>query len=151
MTGIIKPAPLPEQEREAQNGIGLRPHHALCAHFFVGNGYSEAFVAHMYRTLATLNRDGAAVTLTDGCDAICAGCPNNPSGICEADEKVRAIDRRAVAAMGLHIGDALPWRSLCRSAERNIITPGRLREVCGDCEWIGICGKMAESETEADQ
>ena len=54
----------------------LRPHHALCAQFFVGKGYSAQFVEHMKRVLSELDR-GADVTLTDGCDAICAGCPNN--------------------------------------------------------------------------
>jgi hypothetical protein len=57
------------------NSLKLRPHHALRAQFFEGKGYSEAFVAHMYGILSELDR-GASVTFVDGCDAICAGCPN---------------------------------------------------------------------------
>ena len=30
----------------------IRPHHALCAQFFEGKGYSERFVGHMYQILA---------------------------------------------------------------------------------------------------
>ena len=117
----------------------IRPHHVLCAHFFVGKGYSEGFVAHMRQTLAELGRDGAAVTLTDGCDELCAACPNNHGGVCETETKVRAIDGRTIAAMGLHFGDKAAWSDLCASAEGGILKPGHLREVCGDCEWIDLC------------
>ena len=48
----------------------IRPHHALCAQFFVGKGYSEQFVEHMCRVLAELGRNGALVTLTVECDDI---------------------------------------------------------------------------------
>ncbi len=117
----------------------IRPHHALCAQFFVGKGYSEAFVTHMYATLAALNA-GADVTLTDGCDAICSGCPNNRDGVCETEEKVQAIDRCAIEAMGLSFCDTLPWRDLSALAKDRIILPDRLEDVCRDCAWIGICG-----------
>ena len=119
--------------------MDLRPHHALCAQFFIGKGYSEQFVEHMYTVLSELDR-GAVVTLVDGCDAICAGCPNNKDGVCETDEKVRAIDRRALEAMELRFGDALPWRGLSALAKEKIVAAGKLNEVCRDCEWIGVCG-----------
>lgn len=116
----------------------LRPHHALCALHFVGKGYSESFVAHMYATLNALE-SGADVTLVDGCDAICAGCPNLRDGVCETDAKVRAIDRRAIAAMGLSFGQTLPWCKLCTLAKDRIVAAGRLNEICRDCEWIALC------------
>ena len=116
----------------------LRPHHALCAQFFVGKGYSAQFVEHMKRVLSELDR-GADVTLTDGCDAICAGCPNNRDGVCETDEKVRTIDRRAIEAMGITFGDTLPWHALSALAKNRIIAAGALPEVCRSCEWIDLC------------
>lgn len=118
--------------------IRIRPHHALCAQFFEGKGYSEQFVEHMYAILSKLDR-GASVTVTDGCDAICEGCPNNRRGVCETDEKVRAIDARAIEAMGLHSGDALPWQELSALAKEKIILPEKLKNVCRDCEWIDVC------------
>ncbi len=120
------------------NSLKLRPHHALCAQFFEGKGYSEAFVAHMYGVLSELDR-GAAVTLADGCDAICAGCPNERDGVCETDEKVRAIDRRAIEAMGLSFDDTLPWHDLSALAKEKILAAEKLKDVCRDCEWIGVC------------
>ena len=118
----------------------IRPHHALCAQFFAGKGYSETFVAHMYEMLSALDR-GADVTLTDACDAICAACPNLRNGVCETDEKVRAIDARAIGEMGLSFGDTLPWRELKALAKDRIILKGKLMEVCRDCEWIGVCAR----------
>ena len=125
----------------------IRPHHALCAQFFVGKGYSEAFVAHMYQVLAELDREGALVTLTDACDDICTACPNRRDGRCETEEKVAAIDGRALRAMGLKVGDTLPWRELRAAAQRRIILPGALGEVCADCEWISLClGLLRETK-----
>ena len=95
----------------------LRPHHALCARFFAGKGYSAAFVAHMAAVLRELGREGASVTLADDCDAVCACCPHNADGVCASGAKVRAINRRAAGAMGLAPGDTLPWSRLSALAE----------------------------------
>ena len=124
-----------------KNPMHIRPHHAVCAQFFVGKGYSAAFVDHMYRILAALDCDGAVVTLTDGCDAICSACPENRDGVCRSEQKVHSIDRRAIEAMGCRFGDTLPWQTLTALARDNIITPQKLLEICRDCEWIGICSK----------
>lgn len=139
------PEPNDQTDRQ-ESGFPLRPHHALCAQFFVGKGYSEAFVAHMRRVLTALDHPGACVSLVDACDGICADCPNNRNGVCETDAKVRAIDRRALAAMGLSFGDTLLWRDLCELAKRKILTPNRLSAVCGDCEWIDVCQGRLNSE-----
>ena len=117
----------------------IRPHHALCAQFFIGKGYSPQFVEHMYRTLQELGQEGSKVVLTDGCDHICTACPNNIGGVCETDDKVRAIDGRALEAMGLKYGDSVQWRELCTLAKKNVIDSGKLKEVCGNCEWMDIC------------
>jgi hypothetical protein len=122
----------------------IRPHHVLCAHFFVGKGYSDQFVAQMKQTLEELRREGSSVTLTDGCDELCTACPNNQRGVCRTEEKVRSIDRRAAEAMQLTIGNTERWRELCSLAEQRILRPGRLREICGDCEWIGLCESMEQ-------
>lgn len=127
----------------AGGSVRLRPHHALCAQFFVGKGYSEEFTEHMYAILAALDR-GAEVALTDGCDAICTACPHNVGGVCETDAKVNAIDRRAIEAMGLAFGDMLSWDALSALAAERILTPGRLSAICRDCEWIDLCESMCK-------
>ena len=132
---------------QMEGSMTVRPHHALCARFFVGKGYSEAFVQHMYATLRALN-DGAVVTLTDGCDAICAGCPNNRGGICEHDEKGRAIDRRSLCETGLAFGQTLSWRDLSALMRERIVLRDALKTVCRDCEWIALCESRREAEKE---
>ena len=120
----------------------IRPHHVLCAHFFIGKGYDEQFVEHMKKTLAALNHSGAAVTLTSECDELCRQCPNNQNGVCDADCKVRAIDRRVIEALWIHFGETVLWSDLYLLAERRILEPGMLKDVCRDCEWIALCKAM---------
>lgn len=120
--------------------LSLRPHHALCLQFFEGKGYSEDFVLHMYRIAQALE-DDPPITLTDGCDDVCAACPHKLGSRCDHDEKVSAIDRRAREHMGLQSGDMLSWRELAALAREKVISAEKLREVCRDCQWIDICSK----------
>ena len=119
--------------------IKLRPHHALCAQFFEGKGYSDRFTKHMSSVLASLKSTDTVVMITSGCDCICAGCPNQINGVCTSDEKVKGIDRRAVNKMDLDFGANVRWSKLCGLAVQTIIRPGLLRDVCCGCEWIGLC------------
>ncbi len=127
--------------------LSLRPHHALCAQFFEGKGYSERFVENMREVLACLNNENPAIRLTVGCDVLCSACPNRVGGVCLTDEKVRGIDGRALEALKLKAGETIPWNKLSERAERDIIRAGKLGDVCRDCEWIGICaGKSADNK-----
>ena len=125
--------------------IKLRPHHAVCAQFFEGKGYSDQFAAHMSNVLAALKNTGAVVMITSECDCICAECPNQINGVCTSDEKVKEIDRRAVNKMDLDFGDSIRWSELCGLAVQTIIQPELLPDVCGDCEWIGLCAGKEKS------
>ena len=121
--------------------IKLRPHHALCIHFFEGKGYSEDFTEHMSRIIEVLDGSDPDVTVTPSCDIICEKCPHNKLGICEAEEKVRSIDSRVMSILGLSEGDTLSRSKLYELAYNTIIARGRLKEVCRDCMWLGICDK----------
>ena len=119
----------------------LRPHHALCIRFFEGKGYSEDFVRHMHGIIALLEQENPTVTLHDGCDCICEGCPKNTDGVCADNEKVRAIDKRAFDLLQYSAGDDVYWSDLYEKANEEIIGCGRLKEVCRDCQWLCICEK----------
>ena len=119
----------------------LRPHHALCISFFEGKGYSEEFVRHMTGVVEHLQRNDPMVTLTGGCDVICEKCPHNTDGVCDTDDKVRGIDKRALSLMALSVGGTLPWHDLPRRAYDRIIGCSRLTEVCRDCQWLYLCKK----------
>lgn len=116
----------------------IRPHHGLCLAFFRGKGYSEEFVENMTWMKAALEAN-APVRLIDGTDAICAACPNNQDGACATAEKVAHYDREVLRHCGLHAGDTLPFRELEARVRETILLPGKREEICGDCQWSGLC------------
>ncbi len=118
--------------------ITIRPHHALCIPFFEGKGYSADFVRHMYKVIEALG-ENPRLTLSGGCDTLCAACPHNRGGVCDSAEKVAAFDSRALSYMGLSVGDALTWEELSALAQEKIIRAGKLSEVCRGCQWTELC------------
>ena len=68
----------------------------MCLAFFIGNGYSNGFTAHMQEMLELFTK-GADVCLTVNTDEICSACPNNCQGLCEAAEKVKRYDNAVLS------------------------------------------------------
>lgn len=77
--------------KEERQTYPIRPHHGMCLAFFIGNGYSNGFTAHMQEML-DLFMEGAKVQLVLKTDEICSACPNNCEGFCEAADKVKRYD-----------------------------------------------------------
>ena len=42
-----------------------------------------------------------------------------------------------------HICDIVTAAELRRAVIGNILRPGKLAAVCGDCEWSGLCQRLA--------
>lgn len=122
--------------------LPLRPHHLTCLHFYVGRGYSEAFVARMDAISALIRERSCRVVLTDGFDAICEACPNwrADRNECESAPRVRAFDERTLAEYGLKIGAVHDARALM-AAMFGRFDRARFERICGDCEWrlAGVC------------
>ena len=89
----------------------IRPHHGMCLAFFIGNGYSNEFTAHMQEMLDLFTK-GADVCLTVKADEICSACPNNCEGVCEAAEKVKRYDNEVLVECGLKEGQKLASHSM---------------------------------------
>ena len=119
----------------------LRPHHGLCMAFFQGEGYNEGFTAVLAARLSELEGSTEPVALTVGLDVVCAPCPHSAGGVCDAAEKVEAYDRAVLRLCGLEEGEVLPFLRFVQLAQRQIIAPGRRREVCRGCQWDGLCAK----------
>lgn len=117
----------------------LRPHHCLCAGFFVGKGYNEEFVRNMSAILGLLKKYDPIIRLTEECDIICSCCPNRTGKKCVTNEKVRRIDKNFLNFCGLEFGQVLRWSKLESAAEIISDDPEKIRAVCGDCSWISIC------------
>lgn len=116
----------------------LRPHHGMCLAYFAGYGYSDGFAAHMQKVRNYLKTD-VIVHLTVGTDIICSKCPNNINGTCEKPELVARYDSEVLRYCGLSEGAELRFREFSALVQGNILEKGIREEICGDCQWSGIC------------
>ena len=128
------------------SGFELRAHHALCARFFRGKGYSPPFVENMSRIVGTLRTSDPLLTLRSGADVLCGRCPHDRDGVCESADKVARYDAAVLRLLALDDGAQLRWSELSRLTEERILGPGRLGAVCGDCQWHGICATLAQEK-----
>lgn len=122
--------------------IEIRPHHGLCAEFFVGKGYSGEFTENMAAVLKTLAENNPQVIPKADTDLICGHCPNNVCGNCTSSEKVLRYDKKVLELCGIAEGTVLFWEDYRRLLREKIIGANRLKEVCGDCQWAEICGNI---------
>lgn len=116
----------------------LRPHHALCIHFFEGKGYSNEFTNHMSGVIGKLKED-TEIQITCESDDICSKCPNLKQGTCVTQEKVNRYDKKVMELCGFYSGQKLNAMDFLEIAKREIINKDKLKEVCGDCAWK--CGR----------
>lgn len=116
----------------------LRPHHALCALFFEGKGYSQAFVENMTALLADPSR---LFYITNACDTLCTACPHNQIGYCDNESKVLLFDERTLNLTGvlLRSDQPIPLNELCQGVYDVILQSELLTEICGECEWAALC------------
>jgi len=119
----------------------LRPHHGLCAAFFCGHGYSEAFTRNMTETLVRFQQENPWITLTVGTDCICEHCPHCHAHRCDTAEQVKRYDLAVLARCGLTDGCTLHWKEFCAKVHTSILSCGKLEQICGDCAWYKICGR----------
>lgn len=124
----------------------IRPHHGLCAEFFRGEGYSGEFTKNMISVLSELNENNPEILLTVGTDEICRCCIHNVENHCKTAEKTARYDRAVLDICGFSDGETLLWEDFRSSAREKIICENRLAEICGDCSWYEICGKIGAGE-----
>ena len=121
--------------------MNLRPHHLLCLPNFIGEGYGDAFCANMAAKKALLEREDR-FTPVCGCDGVCAACPHRQGDRCDAEEKVTRYDNAVRELLDLSPGVPCSYRELTDRVKREIFAPGRLREICGDCQWADLCERI---------
>lgn len=98
--------------------IKIRYHHLMCIPRYKGEGYSSEFCENMESVKASFNDNN--YTLVDSCDDICRFCPNNKSGYCIDEDKVRKYD--------LLVKEKL--------SRKELPIP---KDICSDCCWFDIC------------
>lgn len=135
-----------EDRKPTNTPATMRPHHALCALFFEGKGYSQAFIDNMTAFMADPSQ---MLQITTGCDALCQACPNNVNGRCKDEAKVSLFDQRTLKLTGtlLQADPPIPLYALCQDVFDAILQQGLLAEVCGECEWARLCqGKWQQGD-----
>lgn len=116
----------------------------MCLAFFVGEGYSDGFSAHMAQVLRRLEGEDPVVQAVPWTDEICAACPNNENGVCRSAEKVDRYDREVLARCGLAPGTQLRWSAFSGLVETRILAAGLRESICGSCQWNELCAKQEE-------
>ena len=120
----------------------LRPHHGMCFQFYEGKGYSEDFTDHMGRLIREMEENPSQlITLKVETDIVCKNCPNNESGVCSTQEKVRKYDNGVLQACNIKDGDEMPYEQFISTVKTKVIDTGLRNEICGDCGWNYICEK----------
>lgn len=119
----------------------IRFHHDLCIGFFEGKGYSREFTENMTDVIEFLNRENPVTEITLKSDMICRKCPNLRDGICLSEIKVSQYDLKVMELCGMSDGTVIRWSDFCKTVHEKIISVGKLKEVCTDCQWLYICEK----------
>lgn len=116
----------------------IRGHHGMCLGFYEGKGYSDGFTGHMWEMKRILEED-QEICLADGTDDICSACPRNCGGVCDTPEHVAVMDRQVLMCCGLAPGDVIRWKDFELLVKERILDVGKRKEICGECQWSGIC------------
>lgn len=120
--------------------INLRPHHGMCIGQFMGKGYSEEFVANMYKVIEELEQNREEVIrLVCSVDVICNSCPHNKEGNCRSGQKVAEYDAMALKLCGLSVNDTVTWSEFKRLVKVHILEEQKLSMVCHNCSWLSLC------------
>lgn len=118
--------------------IKIRAHHGLCFCYFMGKGYSNAFIENMTDVKKRLE-ENPLVYITTQEDIVCSKCPNNMKGICKTEEKVRKYDKQVLSKCHISDGDILPYENFNRLINQNILQRNQRKEICHDCQWDHLC------------
>lgn len=122
--------------------IKLRPHHLLCIQNYVGKGYDESFNLHMDKLAALLRKEpGTEILLVEGGDHLCSACPHFDGSVCERYEKVKLLDEKVLSFCKNAYGDSGSWAMLSSEAE-GVFGSKAFEEICGSCEWFGLCREI---------
>lgn len=125
--------------------IIIRPHHGMCFQFYKGKGYSADFTDHMGMVIRELtDAPHQKIRLMAAADAVCECCPNNESGVCFSQEKVRRYDEEVLSACGLIEGDSIPYNAFLKLVKERIIATDLRSRICGDCSWDFICREIQD-------
>ncbi|WP_167956480.1 DUF1284 domain-containing protein [Anaerosporobacter faecicola] len=126
----------------------LRPHHGLCIQFYQGKGYSKEFTDYMTSFVKQIQQEPQKkIKLHANVDFLCNHCPHNIANHevhqCRSQEKVTRYDLLVLKYCHLEKDQVLTISDFLDSVKKNILEPGKHKEICGDCEWYSLCSGSA--------
>ena len=121
--------------------LKIRAHHLLCTENFVGEGYSDDFSKNMAKVIGELKNNPKVKLLAD-LDDICGPCPENLGIRCENDDLVKSYDRKVLEVLNLSEGEIYSWADIRKLACDIIFAKNRREEICGECQWNGLCKEV---------
>ncbi|WP_347266483.1 DUF1284 domain-containing protein [Paracoccus sp. (in: a-proteobacteria)] len=114
----------------------------LCAIGWQGRGYSPEFTRNMDAIVQDRLRaePQTPVQFTAGADSVCGPCPHRRGSGCASDARIRALDGRHAAALGIAPGQRMTWAEAEGLALARV-RPADLAQICRDCQWLdlGLC------------
>ncbi len=122
----------------------IRAHHLLCLQGFRGYGYDPEFTRNLARIAdAVRTGPGLQLEIVEGCDDICAFCPHRKADACAkspaSDQEIREFDSTVLERTGLSAGTVMASGNLFRLVNGRVGQERERRDLCGDCEWVGVC------------
>ena len=128
----------------------IRPHHGMCLAYFIGNGYSIGFAAHMQEMLELFLKN-IPVRLVVETDEICSACPNNREGSCLDIQKIQQYDRAVLRECGFTEGQEMRFLQFAEKVQEKIIHAEKREKICGDCQWNAICKSQKSRWTDMEK
>ncbi|MGI6855462.1 DUF1284 domain-containing protein [Mesorhizobium sp. 1B3] len=127
--------------------INMRGHHLLCVLTFQGAGYNPRFTRNLAAIVERLSA-GEEILIVAGPDDICAPVLDDADSHCGL-VRVEARDALALDAVSALIGrplspgDTLYLDAPTVQALRSSFAEGTVRAACEDCDWHGLCSRIA--------
>ncbi len=128
------------QNTEYSDIIEIRAHHLLCMQGFQGYGYSKEFELNLEKIINYLDSHPyCRLKIVIEADIICRKCPHLKDGRCiKSLTSISKMDVLVLKKLGLSEGTEDVARNLFFKVN-NVLNPGDLQEICGDCSWKDKC------------
>lgn len=91
-------------------------------------------------------KDGEPFILTKGKDDVCAACPFLEDGECKTKEKTDRYDKAVLDILGIEYGKKYTYDELNIKAAAEIYDKEKFYDICGDCEWHGLCDNTRKNK-----
>lgn len=126
--------------------IKFRGHHLICLNYYEGKGYNEEYVANL-SNLVQLANSGEKVKVVEGGDDVCSCCPylidNNCEHKPESESSIKTLDKMALSALKLKIGDEVYWANINKAVSK--FEKEFFVKFCNGCDWIELCKSAQEN------